>query len=819
MGFLDDFGNIVLRYAFGEHKNNQAQTTAKPTVIKAKTEPGFMPVGNVRSSVESGASTFAPTGKLQEIKPDFAIEYLSTIENLAAFNPDISYGLDNIVTLGNTEHDIYFSDKIPESKQSEMRNYLLEQERTWYGFSGGVRSLKGDLLTQIVINGALSAEAVPREDLTAIKKIVRVSPKHIRFIYDKEADEFYPYQNVNILSKASSDYPGKVKLNTTTYKYIAYRRYFETPYAVPPFITAIEALCIQRPMLANFKNIMDKMGMLGFLTATVTSPEQNDGEDDTEYWNRCVEYLDKYIYPQMQKNLSSGLVVGFKDAHEFKLEGNNMNVAGADGLVQLVQLMIFAGLKQDPNMLGRNYSTTETFGRVILEKMLSQIRDYQSLVDQFFSEIYTIALRLKGYEPGYVKVVSKPPMINDRLKDAQAETAEISNVLAKRNAGIIGQKKAANELGYDEPETEDFEIPGQQTDAGTTPPAEKKKVAPAKNSSELIEYYEQKFGVDIPEWSYECNLPHVKKIYNFDGTDFGDKNTNKLAVSYIRETGKVFNKAIDKVSNAVGAKFDKYNENTALNDIQNEVWLTILSKWDSNFVVPMDEVIKKNVEAIYNNFRKDKKAFGNTKTTSANQQKFASADDIPEAVFSLKDYRTIEYMEQHDNMYLGKFITDKDTKARVYKYIEANYIDGNLPIGKNKSEIQKFIDAFREQLSLEAWKIRRIIDTSVTKLKSFGHLRYLSQAEIEKFEVIELIDNVTCAYCEHMDGMEFSVETAVSTIDDEISAGPGKLAATSPFATTYKIDAFKKLTQEDLESSNIVKPPFHPHCRGRLVSV
>ena len=78
------------------------------------------PITTGRSSVPNHVNTFAPKGGLAEIPPDFAIQFLSSLENLAAFNSDISYALDNIVQLANTPHEIIFSDQVSDEEAKKI---------------------------------------------------------------------------------------------------------------------------------------------------------------------------------------------------------------------------------------------------------------------------------------------------------------------------------------------------------------------------------------------------------------------------------------------------------------------------------------------------------------------------------------------------------------------------------------------------------------------------------------------------------------------------------------------------------------------------
>lgn len=823
MAFWNEFGKLIID-SFSDSKEFDSMMQRHRAITDNKTEslkPAQkqesnipIPPGTVRSSVENNISTFSPTTKLSEVKPNFAVEYLSTLENLASFNPDISYAIDNIVSLGNTPHELEFNDNVPETVQNNVRKYLREVENKWYAHSDGTRSLKGDLLAQVAINGAVSAEVVPAADLRSVLKVVRVAPKYISFVYDKVADDYSAYQNVtNIFGVRNADVYGKIKLNPITYKYIALRRYSEGPYGVPPFITAIESLVIQRPMIKNFAQIMNKLGMLGFLSSTVVAPEQKQGEEDEVYWARCLNYLDNYVYPNLKNNLSSGVVAGFKDQHEFNLEGNTMNVAGAEGLVKIVNEMIFAAVKQDPNMLGRNYSTTETFGAVILRKFMMQIGDYQSVVDEFFSLLYSMAAQLAGFNVGYIKVKSEKALITDQVKEQTAETARIANVLKKRDEGIISQEDAAHELGYEQAHDPNY-VKQQPSDQLPVPPADSKKDSKAAND---IKFYEKHFNKDVPEFDYTVVNCGDVDSESFD-SDFGDKKTNELSGRYLNQVRKTYKAATKKIAMQVGNNFSKYTKKTPIETIQHDVYVTLLSRWEQDFVIPTVDIINDNIEKIYTYFRKDKKIFNKTSTSSNSSEIFQyKGSAVVDAIFSLQDYRTIEFMERNDTMYLGKFIVDENTKKKVYKYLSDKYIDENLPIGASPKEITKFANEFSDLLQLEAYKIRRVIDTSVSKLKNFGALRYMNQVGVETYEIVEIRDQLTCGYCEHMDGKTFSVKVAMDNMDAEINAGPENINQTSPFATKIPLDDFLKKDAAQLQNDGISKPPYHCHCRGRVV--
>lgn len=778
-----------------------------------------------RSSVQKINGNFIASKQLEEIRPEFSLEWLSTLENLAAYNPDVGYALDNIVQLANTEHRITFPDDVPDEDQKAMKLWLNDHRNNWYDNSSGERTLKADLLTQIVINGALSAEMIPLSDLSDIKNVVRVAVKDIRFVYDREKDSFEPYQAVGTHNRgASTDktLPGLIKLNPVTYKYIAWRRIFQSPYPTPPFLAAVEGLLIQQDMVKNFKNIMEKLGMLGFLSVKVAPPEQDPGENDEAYLKRCGRYLDEQVYPQIKNNLSSGMIAGFEGTHEFELQGNNMNVQGAQGLVEIIQLIIFAGLKQDPNMLGRNFSTTETFGRVIMSKLLSQISDYQSITDRFFEELYIMGLRLAGFSPGALKVVSESPMIGDRVKEETAEKLRIQNVRAKYDAGYISQQTAANELEYDEPDQEEPRVAAQNSN-GVDPENDPKDPAnepeETKSNSALarmISYYMKKYRASVPVFQYSC--PEGCGHHNHDEVDtFATSEERKFVNqtnTYYNATNTNYKKAVKNIVKKLGKKLLLLPASSSQQLVNDTVFACILQNWDSQFMSKQVPITKKHIENSYDSYRNDKAAFN-----ASTGDRISFDGEIPDAIFSLDDFRAIQFMEDSDGLYLGKFITDDDTRKKVLQYISDNYLSGDLPIGNDVAALNQFKDEFGDVLELEAWKIRRIIDTTIQKVRNFSAINYYQQAEVDKYEIVEVIDDLTCEYCVHMDGKTFKVRAAKAHMNNQINANPEDLSTVSPFATAIKIKDFKQMNSSQLQGSGHLMPAFHPHCRGRTLAV
>lgn len=380
-------------------------------------------------------------------------EYIEAIRHLCKFDKDFGLALDNIATLANSNYTISFDSSVSDEASKEMIAEITSCSKEWYGFSEGLSSLIGDLFSQAVITGAVSGENIPTNNLDGLKKIVLVDPKDIVFKYDTKEDIYQPYQEISGILQGST--LNLNKLNTNTYKYLAIRRFDESPIGVPPLLTAIENMGIEKDMLCNLKHITKKLGTLGFLEVMVNAPKKKPtGETDEQYQQRCLNYL-RSVQPEVEKGLGNGFMIGFKGNHEVKMQPTATNVSGAKELFDLNSEMKLAGLKQDPLMLGRNFSTTEALGRVLLVKLTRKLTTYQKTVAAFLEEAFKLHLLLKGFKFNNLTVEFEASMLADMVKEEQAKKVKIENLIALYNQGIISQQDVAEALAYEQPDEDE----------------------------------------------------------------------------------------------------------------------------------------------------------------------------------------------------------------------------------------------------------------------------------------------------------------------------------------------------------------------------
>lgn len=801
-------------------KENNADIEALPTKGGRVSLPDY---SNLYALIE---------GDKTLVNPDTPTEMLKIIAHLARYNADVSHAVENVVSLGNTEDTIEFDDTIKEEESKALVKDLKKRVKIWY--SGGITNLRGDLLNQVAIYGCVSAEVVPSDRLDGVYKVVLVNPTNVEFVYDPETMEYLPYQRVSNFSTAiGQKNTGLIPLNPVTYKYFAVRRHGEKPYAVPPFLSSLESIKIEKDMIDNFHYVIKKLGVLGFLHTLVTAPKREPNESVEAYQSRCQAFLTNWIVPELEKGMEKGMVVGFKDTHEFSVEGNNTNVTGARELFNMITEMKMSGLKQDPRLLGRQFSTTETYGKVILTKFTSQINSYQLAVNEFISYVYLLDCLLQGKKVSYVQVTSNLPTVNDELADQQGYEKKLANLKTLYQQGIINQQQFAQAAGYDKADQDEPRNlvppaldPNAQDDGDGKDPEDKADEKDDKKQKEnndlpdandvLAAEYALSQGVDEFDYSTHagCNCgSHDTHILNLAGKTKFESEMERFVAEYFGAVNAGYKKGTKKISRLIANELAKLGNGSTQRQVTDSVLYHLFTNWKIEFSDKQEAVISKWVKSIHKFFRADA-------TFLKSWDKFDPANP-PKAVFGVLDYRVMEYYKKSDKLYLGKFITDEDTKQRVTQFIKDRYIGQNLPIGKGSEEsIRLFREEFADLLQGEDWKITRVVTTTVNRMRNTAGAMYMADAGVDKYKILGVNDRLQCEWCKSMQGKEFSVTTSKGNIEKLAQTDPSMIAEISPFIVS-QLDAATVAgkTGEELQSLGYDIPPFHPHCRDTIAAI
>ena len=381
------------------------------------------------------------------VESSFRRDVIPLIRDLYKINPDVSIALQDMFKLANTGHTISFPKNTLE-EATKMREHLMVASKSWTKYTAGIDGLVNKFTVQCLTSGAISIEAVPNNNLNGISTVLFINPEQIYFRRLNDG-VYHPYQkNPNqVLSKK----PEFIKLNNETYKYLGMYNDTDEPYGVPPFMAALDSLKGQHDMRINFKHIMELVGMVGFLEAKMEKPTINPSESRDAYVRR-LEHILRKLKMNLREGLKDNIVVGFKDDHEFKLNSTTKEIGNIEKPWTMNQQSVANGLGVNGSLIGVQNNLTEGGTGILLSKMISQLRNIQILLKYALEFLYTLELRLAGYNNKGVVVTFGTSTISDELKVQQGIEYKIRNLVSLYNQGIISQEEFAWSMGYEKPD-------------------------------------------------------------------------------------------------------------------------------------------------------------------------------------------------------------------------------------------------------------------------------------------------------------------------------------------------------------------------------
>ena len=395
------------------------------------------------------------------LAPQAAVNYVDAIRKAYPFVQNLSLALNDLVQLSNTGHQVTFGpDTKPEMIQ-EMREILEEDAKNWMDGSASIDTIVNKHFAQIYVGGAISNEWVPQRDLKGIDYIALIKPELVRFGLNKATGRFEPYQMLKykpfLPENNSLGFNNLIKLNQLTYKYYGFGGDTEEPYGVPPLVSALEDLGVQKDMMKNIAFIIRQLGILGFIQLLMEKPAQSKSESPEAYEKRLTKLLTE-AKKNMSEGTKEGLMVGYAGDHEYEFHSTSQNVSGVEGLFNINQNLLANGLKYSNSFLGSSPGS-ETNITVIFTKMLSQLRNVQAIEKANLEFGYSLHLRLKGYNFKDLSVNFNPSTITDDLKIQQAEEYKIRNSRVLYADGIINLPQYANRHGFEKSDQEEPRAP------------------------------------------------------------------------------------------------------------------------------------------------------------------------------------------------------------------------------------------------------------------------------------------------------------------------------------------------------------------------
>jgi SPP1 gp7 family putative phage head morphogenesis protein len=182
--------------------------------------------------------------------------------------------------------------------------------------------------------------------------------------------------------------------------------------------------------------------------------------------------------------------------------------------------------------------------------------------------------------------------------------------------------------------------------------------------------------------------------------------------------------------------------------------------------------------------------------------------------FNLADEPTLQYVSQNQPLLYSTFITNQDAAEKLQKIIEQLYLEEGFAL---YYDIDKAIKIIRERLGealkeIEDYQLKRIVQTEVVRLKNLARLYAYEKAGVKKLVVVEVLDMKTCGRCRSMHGRVISTTLAKLGADHRWSLPGEAQYALNPSPEEYRTNL------RNLLLSGYGVPPYHPHCRGRIIA-
>ena len=247
----------------------------------------------------------------------------------------------------------------------------------------------------------------------------------------------------------------------------------DEPYGIPPFMASLDSLKSQQDMKINFKQIMETVGMVGFLEAKMQKPDQRASESDGAYRARLNKTL-KDLKVNLKEGMKDGVVTGYIDDHEFTMNSTTKELGNLNTPWDMNQQSVANGLGINGAIIGTGNSTEASTG-VNLSKMISQLKNLQSIVGYVLTFLYSLELRLAGFDNKGITITWGTTTVTDDVKIQQARQYKIQNLDLLYRAGIISQYQYAWEMGYDSPDQDEPRVSLEATEGMDPQQATKKK--------------------------------------------------------------------------------------------------------------------------------------------------------------------------------------------------------------------------------------------------------------------------------------------------------------------------------------------------------
>ncbi|WP_266032625.1 hypothetical protein [Brucella intermedia] len=189
---------------------------------------------------------------------------------------------------------------------------------------------------------------------------------------------------------------------------------------------------------------------------------------------------------------------------------------------------------------------------------------------------------------------------------------------------------------------------------------------------------------------------------------------------------------------------------------------------------------------------------------------------------SYRPHVTISYDENQeiDISKIEPFTFDLEFGPEVFAPVKEDWSSDIKEIRLNKAANLSLAEKLNNAVMGKGGKIIDIgANLTTSRLVSLGFLAEAIDAEIDTYQVNEVLDELTCPVCRYMHGKTFRVENEFSRTMNVLSTtDPKELKGLAPWPLQTKagLKSLYAMSIGDMQNAGYGSPPYHPGCRGYL---
>lgn len=433
------------------------------------------------------------------------------LDILPDIHPDVGLGFWNMNRLGSAGFTYTVKDNQGQDDEAgkEILDNLLDRINERFG---GIDGLLVQWIQSAYGRGAVCGEVSLTDDLKDIRDFHAVNPRTVEFRYDSLTGELLMYHK----PKSGPE----VLLNPEKFWYVPIDPAIDDPYGRSPVAPALQEVWFDISIISDLRKVVHHQGWPRIDIKVIEEVLVNSAPQGIKSNPKELrEWLDDRLFDIQEAYNDIGPDDSFVhyDAVEIGTYGGSPTgrMMDINQVVRAIERRMIKALKQLPILMGSNEGTTETHGTVQWTIFVEGLKSLQNPIKHILSRMMGLALEVYGHQ-GRVEIEFDALRTTDRLLDAQAEQAEISNAAEKYNQGWQSWEESA------------IEITGSAPPEGMEPPARQTAGSPAPEPT------------PEPGRKRDLNLPNVRSGESVESSP----GLERAVTSYLDQARELFIKGL-----------------------------------------------------------------------------------------------------------------------------------------------------------------------------------------------------------------------------------------------------------------------------------